>query len=233
MIQAFKQIRLTNSTIEVTGAGILQVGNEQVVYRSQTGQFVDSAHTGGFVSISQTGQYITTAQTGLFYPASNPNGYITSAQAGGVSAIAVTGTSISGVVNFTGLRGINVSLSGQYVLISGGDTGQFITTAQTGQFVTSAQTGQYVTTAMTGILGIWTGNQQSFATSIPTGIDFTGIWFPSVFPTTPRTVNATIEVTGDYMYGINIRLRNVSGYTAMFTDTIQESGVIVHTFVSL
>jgi DNA-binding Lrp family transcriptional regulator len=64
-------------------------------------------------------------------------------------------------------------------------------------------------------------------------IDTTGIMFPAVFASTPRTVLATIEVTGDTMYMVNVRGRTVSGYTAILSDTVQESGVVIHTFASL
>ncbi len=250
MIHAFKQVRLTNNLLSGSGSALVYAG-VPLVFKNETGQFVDSSKTGQFITTAQTGSFLSRGETGLFYPASNPNNYITAAQAGGVSAITVTGASLSGSVNFTGLNGINVSLSGQYVLISGGntgtlvgkgETGQFVTTsmtggfitaAQTGQFITTSQTGEFITSAMTGILGIWTGNQQSFSTVMYVGIDSTGIVFPSTFSAVPRTVLATIEVTGDVMYMVNVRARTVNGYTAIFSDTVQESGVTIHTFASL
>jgi hypothetical protein len=205
MIHAFRQIRLTNTLLSGSGSALVWGGTPVVLS-------------------NQTGQYITTAQTGLFYPASNPAGYITSAQAGGVSAITTTGQSLSGVVTLTGIGGTVVDISGTTFRVSG---------VNTGTLVSRGETGQFVTTAMTGTFGIWTGFQQSFATTLYTGIESTGILFPFVFPTTPRTVQVSIEVTGDILYMANVRSRNVSGYTALFSDIITESGVILHTLANI
>lgn len=230
MINAFRQLRLTNYNTVVTGTGILQVGTEQVVYRTQTGNFV------------------STAQTGQFYPASNPSGFITSAQAGGVQSLAVSGASVSGVITFTGINGVVVSTGvGSTIRIDGGN---FITSAQTGQFypitnpasfirsgdadtkyALAGSTGSFITTAQTGQF-IWTGAHQSFTTTVTTGIDNQVISYPSVFGTTPK-VQVSIEVTGDIFYSVAVRNRNVSGYTAIFSDIIQESGVVLHTFATL
>jgi hypothetical protein len=68
--------------------------------------------------------------------------------------------------------------------------------------------------------------------SINTGVEITGISFPVNFATIPK-VQTSIEVTGDTMYMVNIRSRTTSGYTAIFSDIIQESGVVLHTFASI
>lgn len=67
-------------------------------------------------------------------------------------------------------------------------------------------------------------------TPIPTGVDsyFIG-WTPN-YPSAPTMIQATLGVTGDAIYGINIRNRTISGYTAIFSDLIAESGVYVNTF---
>lgn len=107
----------------------------------------------------------------------------------------------------------------------------FITGLSTGSFITVNQTGSFVTTSQTGLFVAQT-TQQTFATIVATGVDFQFISFASNFPTTPK-VYSTIEVTGDTMYAVNVRGRTISGYTALFSDTIQESGVVVHTFASI
>lgn len=74
---------------------------------------------------------------------------------------------------------------------------------------------------------------QIFTTGIPTGVDNVFIKFPSGnFASVPK-ISVTLEVTGDVLYTIGIRGRTISGYTALFSDTIQESGVMIHTFASV
>ena len=219
MINAFREIRLTNSNLKVSGVDSrLYVGQNTTVFQNETGSF------------------ITSAQTGLFYPASNPSGYITSAQAGGVQTIGVSGGTVSGAVVITGLGGTIVSRTGQTVYVST-DLSAYALSANTGSFVTTSQTGVFATAANLASTGstfaAWTGKFQSLVTSItPTGLDNYFIQFPLNFSSAPRVV-ASVEVTGNVMYNIAVQSRTISGYTCLFSDLVAESGVSVNTIATL
>jgi len=60
-----------------------------------------------------------------------------------------------------------------------------------------------------------------------------GVLFPQAFGAIPRVVQTSIEVTGDVMYYMAIRNRATTGYWAIFSDTITESGVVLHTLAIL
>lgn len=242
MTSAFRQIRLTNTNVIVTGGGVLQVGAEQVVYRSQTGLF---ATTG---SLNASGQYL--------------QGLITSGQSGVGSIMG-----LSGIVSISGYGDVTVSTVGNTIQISG-NTGAYVNfasiqnlaatglflqseinvlsglsvfTSQTGQFYAASNPNQYISSgnadakyalaSQTGSF-LTSGQNQAFITSIPTGIDIYFIQFLTNFATTPK-IQATIEVTGDIFYSLAIRSRTVSGYNALFSDIIQESGVSVHTIAMM
>lgn len=163
-----------------------------------------SVNTGGFVTTGQTGAFITSGQlVGL-----NTGSFITTSQTGQFVAVGSTG----GLASVANLNTTGAFLQSEIAIISG-TTGAFITNSQTGQF-------------------IWTGSQQSFVSYVSTGIDASGVLFPVAFATTPK-IHATIEVSGDIMYMVNVRGRGTTGYTAIFSDTIQELGVYLHTFATL
>lgn len=80
----------------------------------------------------------------------------------------------------------------------------------------------------------FSGNQQSFSTGIdPIGFDNYYVGFPlGNFATTPR-VFPSVEVPGNIMYSVNITGRSTAGFYALFSDTVQESGVILHIFATI
>ena len=140
------------------------------------------------------------------------------------------------------------------------ETGQFITASQTGAFGGSANTGAltgvfypltgnpsgFILPAQTGafssnsnvaatgaIFATYTGNIQDFVTGIsPTGLDNYFIQFPFNFSSTPRVLT-TVEVTGNIVYGTAISNRTVSGFTALFSDYIAESGVKLNVYATI
>jgi hypothetical protein len=186
MIHAFKQIRLTNNILTVTGASSdrLQVGSRQVVYTDETGNF----------------------------------------GAGGnrVSSI----NSLTGALSLSGYGNITVTTDGINTVRISGDVSNLATTSNLNS------TGQTLQTQISAI-NTWTGRQQSFSTSIsPTGLDNYFISFPTNFSIAPKVVS-TVEVTGDVMYSSAVRNRTVSGYTVIFSDTIAESGVVLHTIATI
>jgi hypothetical protein len=164
----------------------------------------------------------------VFYFASNPNGYLTSATVGGVRTLSVTGLSYSGNLTLTGLGGLTVTATGSTIYFSGQNN--FLLLSNTGNFIGTNQTGNFVGTNQTGIF-VTTQQQSTFTTSISTGIDNVFVSFPFTFSAAPK-IQATVEVTGDILYAVAVRSRTVSGYTAIFSDIVLESGVVLHTLAT-
>lgn len=77
---------------------------------------------------------------------------------------------------------------------------------------------------------IISANERVLNTTIPTGIDNYFIQWTPNFPSIPTMIQATLGVTGDNLYDLNIRGKTISGYTAIFSDLIAESGVYVNTY---
>lgn len=230
MIHAFKQIRLSNYSVLVTGAGTMMVGAESVVYQSQTGVFANQTYVNNVsgelsTRLNETGSYLLSQ---------------IAASSAGVSQL----NGLSGSLTASGYGNITVTTSGQVIRISG-DTGAYANFATTTNLF---NTGVTLNTKIDNLSGYAnstfalssqaTGyvrmlSIQAFVTGIPTGIDNYFVGFPSGnFPTVPK-IQATVEVTGDIMYMVNVRNRTISGYTAIFSDTIQESGVSLHTFATI
>ena len=201
----------------------MTVGSNTVLYTGATGSLVDKSMTGSLVNTSMTGILINTSMTGTFITTSMTGGF------GGGS----TGTSL-----------VDKSMTG--ILLNAASTGIFVNTSMTGTLINTAMTGIFVNTSMTGILAnassvastgasfaTWTGKNQSFTTNInPTGLDTYSISFPVSFSASPR-VQCTLEVTGNYLYSLGVTARGTTGFTVLFSDTIMESGVTLHTYASL
>lgn len=158
----------------------------------------------------------------------------------------------SQMVNASGgalsVNGVNVVMQTQ--------TGSFITSGQTGLFyaasnpagyistgaltgyVQSSATGAFITTGQTGaFLGsasfnTFTGNSQNFITSISTGINSQFIAFPFNFASVPKVVTS-MEVTSNFVYNMVVSSRTISGYTALLSDTVAETGVSLHTYATV
>lgn len=185
MIAAYKQLRLTNSLVTVTGGADtrLQVGSRQVVYTDETGNF------GGGTRVSSL-------------------------------------NTLTGALTASGYGNITVTNDGSNVVRISGDVSNLATVANL------ASTGSTLQTQISS-LNVWTGGFQSFTTSItPTGNDNYFIQFPVNFSIAPRVVTS-VEVTGSVMYGVVVSSRTISGYTALFTDTIADSGISLHTIASV
>jgi hypothetical protein len=113
MIHAFRQIRLTNSLLTVTGAGVLQVGSEQVVYQSQTGVYATAAN------LNATGSFLYS---------------LISSSTAGVSSVA----GLTGQINVSGFGNIVITTGASNAIYISGTTGNFVGTNQTGQFYPNA-----------------------------------------------------------------------------------------------
>lgn len=82
-----------------------------------------------------------------------------------------------------------------------------------------------------------TGKEQVFKTAIASGVDNAFISFSSNFASIPFIFN-NVEISGylstsPFIYGYNISGLTTSGYTIIFSDTISETGVILHTLAKL
>lgn len=186
-----------------------------VVNLNTTGTIVESklavisGTTGSFITNSQTGGFFPRVETGAFYSSTNPAGYITSAQAGGVSSIRVTGIDASGVVTFTGIGGVTISIEGSTIRVSGGattDTGSFVTTGQTGQFasvINLAATGAFLQSEIV----IISGTTGSFITTTQTG-DFASA---VNLTATGATLSGQIIALSGYAVSVSGTTVNLSG----------------------
>ena len=240
----------TNTFPTHTQTGNLLVGKNQtgiLVGKNETGIYTNTfpthTQTGNIlVGQNQTGAYTNTfpthTQTGNILVGKNQTGSFVSTNdsralnfsntvtAGDLSVTNVLSTS-SRVLQTGGVTTLDWSnriLSGTWN--AGGLTvngNSVVTSNQTGSFVTQSQTGNFVSR----------NHWQNFTTSVSTGSDLQWISFPSGnFPSNPK-INVTVEVTGDIMYSASIRGITVSGYYLMLSDTVQENGVVAHTFATI
>jgi hypothetical protein len=154
-------------------------------------------------------QYI---DTGLFYPITNPSGFITGID----SSIYITGA-----------------------VVRPSDTGAFYPVYNPSGFITGVNLSQYSTISFsTGISGhlqnqintLSSGNQ-SFLTVLPTGIEYTGVMFPTSFSSVPQ-VYPSLIVNSDTGYLVWPRYVGATGYTACFSDVIGQSGINLQTFAT-
>lgn len=256
MTSAFKDIRLTNSMVNATG-GVLRVGAETVVYQSVTGQFYPASNPSGYVTsaasianLALTGSNLYNLVTGLSGQ-SNLN-YAT------IPNLALTGTNLYNLVtNLSGQANLNyatipnlattgtnlynliTALSGQsnlnYATITNlASTGQQSWLAANNNGLNLSGNLQTTGSNLYNLVKNFSGNSQCFITGInPTGFDSYMVTYPlGAFPVVPR-IQCTIEVSGGVMYGVNITGRTTTNYWAIFSDTISESGVVLHTFATI
>jgi hypothetical protein len=102
--------------------------------------------------------------------------------------------------------------------------------SQTGSYVLNAQTGNFYPTSNPS--GFITGlNQVSFLTLLPTGIEETGIPFPYSFGMVPRVL-ADLQLVSETGYLVGVKNVTATGYIAMFSDIIEETGIRLHTFAT-
>lgn len=128
---------------------------------------------------------------------------------------------ISGVKNFSAkptFSGIEFLLSGDAYGVN--NPSGFITENQLQNYLT----GFITENDLTGITGYITSPIKKFIFDIETGINlFTGT-FITPFNDEP-VITASIQSTGEYQYLINFNQINSTGFVAIFSDTITESGV--------
>lgn len=122
-------INQTGNFITISQIG---VSNITITGYSQTGNITFSGISGiTFTTGSNPGLLVVGINTGLFYPASNPSGFGIGGGGSGTN-IQITGSLVLTTANFTGISGVNISLSGNSVLINGGN---FTLNSNTGNFI--------------------------------------------------------------------------------------------------
>lgn len=230
MINAFKEIRLTNANVKVSGADSrLYVGANTTVFQSETGVFLTSGQTGNFVTMSQTGQFYAAsnpsnyttiaAVDASYYLRSNPSGYIGSAQTGAFATSA------------------NLISTGSNLQEQISTTNTNVTTTQTNLASTGSNLQGQVNTLTTNLassgntFALWTGKFQSFITAISPGLDIYPISFPIVFSSIPKVVSS-LEITGEILYNIAVQTRSTTGYFCLFSDIVTEN-VSINTIATL
>lgn len=169
----------------------------------------------------------------------------------GPSIDLVTGT----ISNFGSISATNISKGGFSVLTTN-DTGNFASTqnlASTGSNLqtqitnlSGTLTGNYVTTqfasatyatlvALNQKINWVSGQSQAFTVGATTGVDTQFVSFPAAFTGgTIPTVQVTLDIpsNSEYMYNVAVRNITTSGFTALYSDTVLESNVVLNVWAS-
>lgn len=202
--------------------------------------------TGNFVSQTQTGHLSRLTVSGVFSSSWDISGIGGTVVFASGDRVLVSGGSVqTGVVgdwvfrNETGAfaTAFNLFLTGQKIdQLSGYLNSSFALKQDTGNFVSQTQTGglaSLLNLFLTGQLVVTTGSERYFNTSVPTGVDSLLVTWSPNFANIPNMIQVTLEITGNILYDVNIRNRTISGYTAVFSDTITESGILLHTLAKI
>lgn len=159
------------------------------------------------------------------------------------------------ITGFTNIAGTNIYQNG-YKVLTINDTGNFASVqnlAQTGSTLqtqisslSGTLTGNYVTTqfanatyatlvALNQKINWISGQSQAFTNSVTTGVDTQFITFPAAFTGGAiPTVQVTLDIpsNSDYMYNVAIRNVTTSGFTALYSDVVLETGVVLNVWAS-
>lgn len=162
---------------------------------------------------------------------------------GDVSEVLVAGNNnavnLSGKLTETGIALLNsISQLSNRLVQSGIDLMAIIAGAQNGVTAVNGLTGHVRITGAGGITvsqnaglivisGLDVSTDQFFTTPVPTGFTEYFVSFPRNFPEIPVILSA-VQVTGNVMYGAAIEDPTISGFRAIFTNTIQEPGVTLN-----
>lgn len=126
---------------------------------------------------------------------------------------------VSGISNFY----LNSNPSG---FITGVDLSDYVT----GEVIRPSDTGRFYPSSNPS--GFITGTDQiSFSVLLPTGIEETGVLYPRSFSSIPR-VFANLMLNTDTGYYVGIKNTSITGYVAVFSDVIEETGLYLQTFAT-
>ena len=230
-------IKLLTGSLTITGAQKIDNSNTYNSFTTDKGISVQSDGTQWWViNHSPTGLL-----TGSFYPLTgNPSGYIQDFTSGELEVFC------DGSIALMPGQGLLLDMAGSPILDGAGN---YIYTPSSGNVGINNLNPQY-TLDVSGVgnftnglivsgvsvstgLNNYIGNQQSFIYNVSTtGNNSYFVQFPFNFPAAPR-VSLTLEITGTYVYAVAVSNRTISGFTALFSDIIQESGVSLDVFASL
>lgn len=235
-------LSILNSMVRVSGSNIIYlpnftgIGGAQVILSGQTVLISGGAGGGagvssidglvGSVIVTGTGNCTTFVLGGQLYISGNSN----------------DGINLSGALQSTGsyLYGLVTGLSGQAVATyatianlaaTGSNLYNLLVNLSGAQNTTIAQTGSILYTLITNLSGasnstfVPTGSILSFLTGVPTGVDNFFVWFSGyTFPTVPRVVVTWETSFFPVIYGVSVSGRTTSGFYALLTDTVIETG---------
>jgi hypothetical protein len=235
------------TTSFVTGiSGFLE--NQIIDLNNQTGNYYTIDNPSGYITGLDLSNYSTIGfttgisgylqnqiidlnnATGDYYLASNPSGYITGVDLSSYVTGDVIRPSDTGIFytndNPSGfITGVDLSSYAEISFVTGisGDLNSSIQ-------ILESQTGDYYQNSNPS--GFITGvDQVSFVTLMQTGIEETGINFPYTFAAIPRVL-VDMQLVSDTGYLVGIKNVTATGYTAIFSDIIEETGLYLHTFAT-
>jgi hypothetical protein len=244
LTNSFFQVRLGGAITTTSGGNRVNVGGVIGLNINDSGAFAN------------TNQLFITGATGIAYT-NFISGILASQIAGATAGISQI-NGLSGNITFAGTgNGVGSQINnitvltgaGGHIYISGSgiaqafdlfNTGsalyQLLTNAS-GQFNTNfatvanlAATGTNLYNLITGLSGQANLNSVNFSVIVPTGSGSLSINFPFIFATVPQ-VDPTFVVSGSnpFSYGVFPNSITTTGYLALFTDIVLESGNSVYT----
>jgi hypothetical protein len=86
-------------------------------------------------------------------------------------------------------------------------------------------------TSLANVSGYFSSSNKQFTVNVANPSDSISVAFPGAAFSSVPTVQATLEGS-DVMYGLLIKDRSVSGCSVFFSDTVQENGVVLNIFAS-
>ena len=261
LIPAFNQIRLTNEFVSVSGLRV-KVANDNTLMVRDSGNFANVQNltglsgylmsqigfaAGGVTSVNSISGNITIAGTGntsaftigqTVYISGNNNdalnlsGYISNVSGGLDARIRATGQAAwqAGQNNALNLSG-NLAQTGALL-------DQTINTLS-GNLTTTGQTLVNLINGLSGQLNLNNYisyiNATGFITGVNINSDYQYIHFPRPFARIPQVqlTMDTISDTGNIYYFCGTSKRSTTGFFANFSDTIQETGLVLSVWASI
>lgn len=159
------------------------------------------------------------------------------------------------ITGFTNIAGTNIYKNG-YPVLATNDTGNVASIqnlAQTGSTLqtqisslSGTLTGNYVTTqfasatyatlvALNQKINWVSGQSQAFTVAVTTGVDTQSVSFPVSFTGgVVPTVQVTLDIPSNSEYMYNVAVRNVTtgGFTALYSDIVLETGIVLNVWTS-
>jgi len=209
LIPAFNQIRLSGAFASTTTDGRMRVGGNTHMVVSDSGAFTSVAVVNGM--------------------GSNLSGNLTSTGQALLTAIANTGQQAWTAANNNG-----INLSGN-LTSTGVALGTRIDTVTTNL----TTTGVTLTNTIIGLSGVMNAgfvksiNATGFIVAVATGADYQQVVYPFTFTAAPR-VQLTMECsTQNIFYFCGVSNRTTTGFMALYSDTVLETGISLNVFASI